>query len=372
MGLGNGNPKSGDKGSNFNYELKVLQGLQCTCDQLKIIDGNTDDVEFILTSILTTLQASTEYEAKFTVDTCNGDTVYLEVRVWNPDTSTWGPITYYLPGSTTPVIPPGAATPGCLVYADPSAVLALILGAIQASNVILTDIETSVELIDNCVGTDGATAPANSFVIAGVTAGGIQQTVEVNASGHVNISDGGGSITVDGTVNIGTIPEIEIKNDAGNPVPISDAGGSLTVDGTVSVGNAAGAAAVNIQDGGNSITVDGTVAVSSLPSVTIGALPNEGQQTMANSISVALASDQVGVQRTPTFLRPAGLSGTIAAGRYSMSFANVGTIDATVGGITLKPNESISFDAGAINNTLGAVSYNATGAGGELLIISLV
>lgn len=339
MGLGNGNPKEGDKGSNFNYELKVLQGLQCTCDQLKIIDANTDDVEFILSSILTTLQASTEYEAKFTVDTCNGDTVYLEVRVWNPDTSTWGPITYYLPGSTTPVIPPGAATPGCLVYADPSAVLALILGAIQASNVILTDIETSVELIDNCVGTDGAAAPANSFVIAGVTAGGVQQTVEVNASGHVNIADGGGSITVDGTV---------------------------------SVGNAAGAAAVNIQDGGNSITVDGTVAVSSLPSVAISSLPNEGQQTMANSISVALASDQAGVQRTPTFLRPAGLSGTIPAGRYSMSFANVGTIDATVGGITLKPNESINFDAGAINNTLGAVSYNATGAGGELLIISLV
>ena len=339
MALGNGNPKEGDKGSNFNYELKVLQGLQCTCDQLKNIDANTDDVEFILTSILTTLQASTEYEAKFVVDTCNSDTVYLEVRIWNPDTSTWGPVTYYLPGSTTPVIPPGAATPGCLVYADPSAVLALILGAIQASNVILTDIETSVELIDNCVGTDGATAPANSFVIAGVTAGGVQQTVEVNASGHVNISDGGGSITVDGTV---------------------------------SVGNAAGAAAVNIQDGGNSITVDGTVAVSSLPSVTIGALPNEGQQTMANSISVALASDQAGVQRTPTFLRPAGVAGTVAAGQYSVSFASVGTANATVGGIILKPNETINFDAGAINNTLSAITYSTTTAGAELIIISII
>ena len=305
MSLGNGNPKSGDKGSNFNYELKVLQGLQCTCDQLKNIDANTDDVEFILTSILTTLQASTEYEAKFVVDTCNSDTVYLEVRVWNPDTSTWGPVTYYLPGSTTPVIPPGAATPGCLVYADPSAVLALILGAIETGNETLIRIQDSVELIDNCVGTDGAAAPANSFVIAGVTAGGVQQTVEVNGSGHVHIADGGGSITV-----------------------------------------------------------DGTVAVSSLP--------NEGQQTMANSISVALASDQVGVQRTPTFLRPAGTSGTIPAGRYSMSFANVGTINATVGGITLKPGETMNFDAGAINNTLGSVAYNATGAGGELLIISLV
>ena len=305
MSLGNGNPKSGDKGSNFNYELKVLQGLQCTCDQLKNIDANTDDVEFILTSILTTLQASTEYEAKFVVDTCNSDTVYLEVRVWNPDTSTWGPVTYYLPGSTTPVIPPGAATPGCLVYADPSAVLALILGAIETGNETLIRIQDSVELIDNCVGTDGATAPANSFVIAGVTAGGVQQTVEVNASGHVNISDGGGSITV-----------------------------------------------------------DGTVAVSSLP--------NEGQQTMANSISVALASDQVGVQRTPTFLRPTGTSGTITAGKYSVSFASVGTANATVGGITLKPGESISFDAGAINNTLAAITYSTTTLGAELIIISIV
>ena len=304
MSLGNGNPKSGDKGSNFNYELKVLQGLQCTCDQLKNIDANTDDVEFILTSILTTLQASTEYEAKFVVDTCNSDTVYLEVRVWNPDTSTWGPVTYYLPGSTTPVIPPGAATPGCLVYADPSAVLALILGAIETGNETLIRIQDSVELIDNCVGTDGAAAPANSFVIAGVTAGGVQQTVEVNGSGHVHIADGGGSITV-----------------------------------------------------------DGTVAVSSLP--------NEGQQTMANSISVALASDQVGVQRTPTFLRPAGTSGTIPAGRYSVSFASVGTANATVGGITLKPGESISFDAGAINNTLAAITYSTTTAGAELIIISI-
>ena len=28
MSLGNGNPKEGDKGSNFNYELNVLQGLE--------------------------------------------------------------------------------------------------------------------------------------------------------------------------------------------------------------------------------------------------------------------------------------------------------------------------------------------------------
>ena len=191
MSLGNGNPKSGDKGSNFNYELKVLQGLQCACDQLKAINIDTDDLEALLADLIATL-------------------------------------------------------------------------------------------------------------------------------------DDGVNVTV--------------------------------VNGT-------GAAAVNIQDGGNSITVDGSVSIS--------ALPNEGQQTMANSISVALASDQAGVQRTPTFLRPSGTSGTISAGQYSVSFASVGTANATVGGITLKPGESISFDAGAINNTLAAITYSTTTAGAELLIISI-
>jgi hypothetical protein len=92
-----------------------------------------------------------------------------------------------------------------------------------------------------------------------------------------------------------------------------------------------------IQDGGNSITVDGGT----------------------------------GIQRTPNFLRPSGTSGTIALGTFSMSFASVGTANATVGGITLKPGETLNFDAGAINNTLGAVAYSTTTAGAELIIITL-
>jgi len=139
---------SGNQGNNFPWQLKMLLGQQCACDQLTTLVANTDDVEFLLTAILTTLQASTEYEAKFVVDTCDSDKVYLEVRVWNPDTSTWGPITYYLPGSDTPVTPVGEGTPGCLQYTDPSGVLALILGAIQAGNLILTDIEADTTSID--------------------------------------------------------------------------------------------------------------------------------------------------------------------------------------------------------------------------------
>jgi hypothetical protein len=97
-----------------------------------------------------------------------------------------------------------------------------------------------------------------------------------------------------------------------------------------------------------------------------------GQQIMDDSVSVVIASDQAGVARTPTFLRPTGANGTIAAGTFSMSFASVGTGNAIVGGIVLKPGETLNFDAGAINNTLGAVAYNTlTNAGAELIIITL-
>lgn len=39
MSLGNGNPKEGDKGSNFNYELKVLQGLDAIATGLEQRSG---------------------------------------------------------------------------------------------------------------------------------------------------------------------------------------------------------------------------------------------------------------------------------------------------------------------------------------------
>lgn len=47
-----GNLKSeGNKGNNFPFQLKVLQGLQCTCDELKAIGIDTAAIEAILTSI---------------------------------------------------------------------------------------------------------------------------------------------------------------------------------------------------------------------------------------------------------------------------------------------------------------------------------
>lgn len=97
-----------------------------------------------------------------------------------------------------------------------------------------------------------------------------------------------------------------------------------------------------------------------------------GQQVMADSVSVVVASDQVGVERTPNFLRPSGIFGNTPVGIFSVSFASVGTANATVGGMILKPGETLNLDAGAINNTLGVIAYDTTLAGAELIIIYLI
>lgn len=343
---------SGNQGNNFPWQLKMLLGQQCACDQLTAINANTDQVESLLSSILTTLQASTEYEAKFVVDTCDSDKVYLEVRVWNPDTSTWGPITYYLPGNATPVTPVGASTPGCLKYTDPSAVLALILGAIQAGNVILQDIDNNTDgletiltninnnivliedVIDNMTFTGG-----DLNVSANIQVGG----TDVSNANPVPISDAGGSITVDGTVtanqgtspwvvsgtvNIGTIPEVEIKNDVGNPVPVSGTV-AATQSGTWNINN-----------------ITGTV---SLPT-------GAATETTLAAVNTKLTP----TTRTHNTISATG-AGSVPAGSLRGSVINVGSAVGTWNGISIPAGVAIPWDAVGPRDTYGAIAYNASG-----------
>lgn len=94
-----------------------------------------------------------------------------------------------------------------------------------------------------------------------------------------------------------------------------------------------------------------------------------GQAAEAASVSVVIASDQTGATRTTGVSRPTS-SGTIVAGAYSVSFANVhASANSTVKSVTLKPGETISFDAGAVNNKLDAIAYDASSS--ELLIITI-
>lgn len=109
--------------------------------------------------------------------------------------------------------------------------------------------------------------------------------------------------------------------------------------------------------------------------VTIAGGPNNtkamvtGQQELLVKInsSSAGAFAPSEVVKTPTIRRQSDID-TIAAGTNSASIANVGTADGTVEGITLKPGETINFDAGG-TNTLTSIAFDATGT--EFLIITI-
>ena len=97
-----------------------------------------------------------------------------------------------------------------------------------------------------------------------------------------------------------------------------------------------------------------------------------GQKIMAESVPVTLASDQLGIARTTGMIRPINTSGDVntepgASTFFSVSVANVGSVDGTVLGQTIKPNESLNFSADAVNNYFTSFAYNATGT--EFIII---
>ena len=81
------------------------------------------------------------------------------------------------------------------------------------------------------------------------------------------------------------------------------------------------------------------------------------------------AGSGVGEVRTPTAIRPTG-AGTIAAGAFGVSVANVGSANGTFLGTTIKSNEIVNLDAGAIGNTLSAMAYDASGTEFYIIIIT--
>jgi len=193
----------------------------------------------------------------------------------------------------------------------------------NATSAPLTCVEDSVTIC--------ASAVTSNIGIYGYN-GATPTPVFVNANGQVAIQGLYGEDSAHASTNSGMFV-MGVRNDLNTPMTNADGDYS-----PIAVNNN-GAVAIN--DGGSSITVDGGT----------------------------------GVQRTPSFARPSTASpgtGTVAAGAFSASFASVGTANALVGGMVLKPGETLNFDAGAINNTLAAITYNVTtNAGAELIIITL-
>lgn len=163
----------GNKGNNFPWQLKMLMGQQCACDQLTLansilqdIENNTDTVEPLLAQILAAIQQGTDYEAALVVD-ANGDT-WLEIRIWNG--VSFDPPVYYLAGSNTPGTPVAPIT-----YVNPNSYLAQIV-----SNTTGLATETTLQNVDsniaNILGnTDGVLKFPN--IIRTTTSGNVNTVV---------------------------------------------------------------------------------------------------------------------------------------------------------------------------------------------------
>jgi hypothetical protein len=160
----------GNKGNNFPWQLKMLQGQQCACDYLKEIDLNTDQVEPLLVQILAAIQNGSDFEAFLVVD--DNDVTWLEVRIWNG--TTFDPPVYFAVGSNTPGTPVAPIS-----YINPNTYLAQIVS--NTTNLISIEAGTPDAL--------GQTTMANSMPVTIAS----DQTA-------LPVTDNGGSITVDGTV----------------------------------------------------------------------------------------------------------------------------------------------------------------------------
>jgi len=128
MSLGNGNPKQGDKGSNFSYELKVIRNLNLIA---AATGGGATEATLLM--VLASLQNGQEFEQNLVMDLggvgCPAACpTYLQVRIWDIVTHTFNPPIYY-DASGTLVVPVGP-----LQIVNPQYVLDNILLQLTAIN----------------------------------------------------------------------------------------------------------------------------------------------------------------------------------------------------------------------------------------------
>lgn len=161
-------------------------------------------------------------------------------------------------------------------------------------NAVLDDIETNTDF--------------GAVTGGGTETGALRVTIANDSTGVISIDDGGNTITVDGTVDLGATDNavldaiqaaVEVLDDivAGSEAQVDVVSG--TIDTVTSITND-----VNIADGGNSITVDGEVTAN-LSATDNGVLDNIDSNTdygavvgggaEATALRVTIANDSTGV-----------------------------------------------------------------------------
>ena len=297
-----------------------------------------------------------------------------------------------------------------------SGTVSLPTGAATSANQT-TEI-TALQLLDNVVNTAGSAAVTSLYQVGG-TDGTNARILSTNASGHLNIADGGNSITVDGTVaatqsgtwNITNITgTVSLPTGAATETTLSSLNtkvpANLTVSATRLLVDGSGvtqpiSGTVTVQDGGNSITVDGTVAATQSGTWNVGL--NAGSNAIGSITNTSFAATQATaanlnatVVGTGTFAVQAAQSGnytvrnqdgagnnlassttTPAGTEQALIVRNIpsgtqavsGTVAATQSGTwILGANSGVDIGDVTINNAGGASAVNIQDGGNTITV----
>ena len=196
----------------------------------------------------------------------------------------------------------------------------------------------------------------------------------------VPVSDGGGALTVDGTVaatqsgtwNVGTVTAV---TGITNPVAVTDNSGSLTVDGTVTANLAAGTN--NIGDVDVLTIAAGDNNIGNVDIVTVPApLSTTGGGTEATALRVTIATDSTGVLSVDDNGGALTVDGTITANLGATDTGNLAAvktaveiIDNAISGSEMQVDIVASLPAGT--NAIGKLSANSGVDIGDVDILSI-
>jgi hypothetical protein len=228
-----------------------------------------------------------------------------------------------------------------------SGTVSLPTGAATSAN--QTTQITALQLLDDVVATDGTAALTKLYQVGG-TDGTNAQILSTNVSGHLNIADGGNSITVDGTVtaNAGTGNFTVVQATAANL--------NATVTGTVAA-TQSGTWSSRTQDGsGNNVTSRTT---GSARPFDVAIVDGSGNQVTTFGGGTQYADGAA--QATPTGTVAMGTDGTNV---YAIATDNGGNI-----GVNVQNTVNVS-DAGGSITIDGSVTANQPSSTAYRVIVS--
>jgi hypothetical protein len=255
----------------------------------------------------------------------NGGSITVDGTFWQATQPVSGPLTDAQLRAT--------AVPVSLASVPSHAVTNAGTFAVQVDGAALT----ALQLLDNAVATDGSTAVTGMFQVGG-TDGTNAQILSTNTSGHVNIADGGNSITVDGTFWQATQP-------VSGPLTNTELrAAAVPISGTIELGSTSLAALENI-----SVTIPGTVdlgtvSLTALETITVT------QSNAANFLATATQSLGSAATRWYTQISDGSNSPSIKAA----STAAVAGDPALV--VAISPNNTVGLSAGT--NAIGKLAAN--------------